>query len=234
MTIDDSTVKGYAAFYLKSADSSEGSAGSVITITNSKIESNSSSDDETSNFGTIVFEDTNINVNIIDSIIKATNTGKAIQTPFMSVQYKNPSLDVNNVVSVSGNSEIIVDTIAESTLVGEGVNGLIDVVVKTGVKSNVEIGEEFLEEGTKIVVDEKTGEITVVKKEEDSKNELEQKAENGSENEPKKEVENNKDTDKEDIKNPNTGDKILISFIVSSLSLLCLVLFAIYYKKCYR
>lgn len=188
MTIDDSTVKGYAALYLKSADSSEGSAGSVITITNSKIESNSSSDDETSNFGTIVFEDTNIKVNIIDSIIKATNTGKAIQTPFMSGQYKNPSLDVNNVVTTSGNSEIIVDTVTESPLVGEGVNGLIDVVVKTGVKSNVEIGEEFLEEGTKIVVDEKTGEITVVKKEEDSKNELEQKAENGSENEPKKEV----------------------------------------------
>lgn len=226
MTIDDSTVKGYAALFFKSADGSEGSAGSVITITNSKIESNSSSSDDTSNFGTIVFEDTNIKVNIIDSIIKATNTGKSIQAPFMIGQYMSPSSNDNNVVTTSGNSEIIVDTITESPLVGEGVSGFIDVVVKAGVKSNIEIDKEFLEEGTEIVVDEKTGEITVVSKEDNSKNEPENKVEN--------EPENNNALVKEDIKNPNTSDKILISFIVSGLSFLGLAVFAIYYRKCYR
>lgn len=226
MTIDDSTVKGYAALYLKSSDGSEGSAGSVITITKSKVEGNSTSSDDTSDFGTIVFEDNNIKVNIIDSIIKATNTGKAIQTPFVISQYMNPSSNVNNVVTTSGNSEIIVDTVTESPLVGEGVSGLIDVVIKAGVKSNIEIDEEFLEEGTEIVVDEKTGEITVVSKEDNSKNE--------TENQPNNKLENSTATDKEDIKNPNTSDKILISFIVSGLSFLGLAVFAIYYKKCYR
>ena len=79
--ITDSTVSGYAALYFKSASSSLGSAGSVVNATNSTLSSNNVHSGESNNFGTIVFNDKNITVNIDkDTTVSATSEGEASQT----------------------------------------------------------------------------------------------------------------------------------------------------------
>ena len=83
MTINDSTVKGYAALYMKEADGSQGSAGSVVTIEDSVIEGNSKYSGYSDNFGAIVLSDKDIDINIKDTVIKSVNTGTAYQVPFL-------------------------------------------------------------------------------------------------------------------------------------------------------
>lgn len=167
LTIDDSTVKGYGALYMREANGSEGSAGSVVTISNSTIEGNSSSSGSTDNFAAIVLSDKNITINVVDSVIKATNTGTAYQTPFMlGEEIQDFDEDEKIVINVEGKSEIVVDLAdkAKEALVVNYDKDKIDVVVKSGVSSNLKIEKEYLEEGAETVVDEKTGVVSVVKK----------------------------------------------------------------------
>ncbi|MBR0412064.1 MAG: hypothetical protein IJI47_00650 [Eubacterium sp.] len=64
MTIDDSTVKGWACIYAKGIDGSAGSAGSTFTITDSTLTSKNSNSGLTNAFGTLVVEDSDIDFDI--------------------------------------------------------------------------------------------------------------------------------------------------------------------------
>lgn len=221
MTIDNSTVKGYAALYFKAADGSQGSAGSKITVTSSILEGNSRYSGYSDNFGTIVFEDSGIEINIKDSVIKAVNTGTAYQVPFsLSETVTNVPEDEKIDITVEGNSEIIIDTqIDDESLVTNYDNTKMQVVVKAGVTSNVEIDEEYLEEGTQTIVNE-NGIVTVVKPNE------------GGQVTPEKEpVKTDKENAKDTIENPETSDNILVSIALASASLIAIVGYVVYYKK---
>lgn len=214
MTINDSTVKGYAALFMKDADNSEGSAGSVVIIENSVVEGNSKYSGSSDNFGTIVLHDKNINIKIVNSLIKSVNTGTAYQVPFvLSSEIANVPDDEKNVITVEGESEFIVDTqIDDESLVLNYDNNKMDIVVKSGVKSNIQIEKEYLEEGTETIIDEETGEIIVVNK---------------KENIPK-------DTTKENITNPKTNDNIINIVIMAIISLVGVTGTVFYSKKRYN
>ncbi|MBQ6841244.1 MAG: hypothetical protein IJO63_03925 [Bacilli bacterium] len=166
LNIVNSEVKGYAALYMKESDGSEGSAGSVVTIKDSVFEGNSQYSGSTDNFGTIVLNDKNITINIKDTVIKSVNTGTAYQVPFViGSDLNDVKENEQNQITIEGNSEIIINNqIDDESLVLNYDNTKMEVVVKAGVKSNVEIKEEFLETGVETVVDETTGEVTVVKR----------------------------------------------------------------------
>ncbi|MBQ3472346.1 MAG: hypothetical protein IJH17_08350, partial [Clostridia bacterium] len=64
MTIEDSTIKGWACIYAKGIDGSAGSAGSTFTITDSTLTSKNSNSGLTNAFGTLVVEDSDIDFDI--------------------------------------------------------------------------------------------------------------------------------------------------------------------------
>ena len=153
LTIDNSKVSGYGAIYLKPATSSKGTADSTVTIKNkSEISTNNVHSAATNAFGTIIFEDKNLTVNIENSTIKAVSTGEQPQYVFMFKEKEN------NKVTVSGNSNVIVDT-KDELIAGEGA-----VTIKSGVTSNVEIPAECFEKegeetttGAYEIIDPETG-----------------------------------------------------------------------------
>ena len=166
MNITESTVKGYAAIYMKESDNSEGSAGSIVNIEKSLIEGNSKYSGTSDNFGTIVFNDKDITMNIKDSIIKSVNTGTAYQVPFVnSESLTGVTENTKNIITVEGETEIIIDTqIDDESLVLNYDNSEMQVVVKSGVESNVEIPSEYLETGLETTIDNVTGLVVVVKR----------------------------------------------------------------------
>ncbi len=66
MTIEDSTIKGWACIYAKGVDGSAGSASSTFTATGSNFISKNTNSGLTNAFGTLVVEDSNINFDISD------------------------------------------------------------------------------------------------------------------------------------------------------------------------
>lgn len=74
MTITNTEISGYAALYFKGASSSMGSKGSVVDVVKSTLNSAYIS---TESFGTIVFEDIDISVNV-DNESSITTEGTAI------------------------------------------------------------------------------------------------------------------------------------------------------------
>ena len=73
LTINNSTVTGYAALNIKAASGSEGSAGSVINVTGSTLAGVNNWPGETNAFSTIMLEDSNVTINV-----DSTSTVKAI------------------------------------------------------------------------------------------------------------------------------------------------------------
>ena len=70
MTISDgSTIKGWACIYAKGPDGSAGSMGSTFTVTDSTLISKNVNGGATNAFGTIVVEDSGVEVNVTDSDI---------------------------------------------------------------------------------------------------------------------------------------------------------------------
>ncbi len=94
MTITNTDISGYAALYFKAADGSAGSKGSAVEIVNSDL---SSSYRATETFGTIVFEDSDIDVTI-DADSSITTEGNAVY--FSSFTGENTTAD--NSVAING------------------------------------------------------------------------------------------------------------------------------------
>ena len=87
------TVGGFGALYFKAASNSEGSAGSVVTITDSTVGSKNVHTGESNNFGTIIFEDSNITVNTAGtSVIKAETDGLSQGAFLFNVEYVTGTL----------------------------------------------------------------------------------------------------------------------------------------------
>lgn len=114
MTIDNSTVYGYAALYMKGKSSSAGSAGSVVTITNnSKLTGYNEHSGESNSFGTIVFEDNNITIKVENSKLEATKSeGNADQG--------------QTIFGLKNATSITIDASKSNTLTGDILAGLSD------------------------------------------------------------------------------------------------------------
>lgn len=84
MTIDNSKVYGYAALYAKGVNDSEGSADSVINVTNGSLLAgvNNNADNGSNNFATIVVEDEDVAIYVKGSDITASATGTAAEALF--------------------------------------------------------------------------------------------------------------------------------------------------------
>ena len=156
MTIDHSTLSGYAALYLKGQNSSAGSAGSEITVQN---DSNLSSGNPhpvggENGFGTVVFEDGNIKLDIVDSTVTCHKTGTAEgQAAILYSSYENIS---DNTVTISGNSVVTANG-ADTTIVEE--NGKTNNTVIKGGSFNQSV-EEYVSPELKYEVKDKNGMYT--------------------------------------------------------------------------
>ena len=97
MTITNTEISGYAALYFKAASGSMGSNGSVVNVVNSDL---NSSYRDYENFGTIVFEDTNIDVNVdADSSITTEGNALYFSTFEGAVSTENNNVALNGTVS---------------------------------------------------------------------------------------------------------------------------------------
>lgn len=82
MVIDHSTVSGYGALYLKGQSNSAGSAGSQVMVQNGSVISSQGIEGSSNEFGTIVFEDSNIVLSVHNASLfaktDAEDTNQAI------------------------------------------------------------------------------------------------------------------------------------------------------------
>lgn len=159
MIIQNSTITGYAALYMKGADNSEGSAGSIVAITDSNVVGTSKFSGESDNFGTIVLEDNNIDINIVGSKVIANNIeGTSYQVPFLQRNETSTDEEKND-ITILGNSEIIVNTKNNEKSIAVG---NLNLTVGAGTMSNVPIEEHFLEDGATITYDENGNTLVIV------------------------------------------------------------------------
>ena len=145
LNLYNSTVSGYAALYFKPVDDSLGSSGSYVTLANSTLtgyNTHNNPDGSTeNNFASVVFEDDNIQLYLLDSdVVFATSAGTAQNCMFLFQGYdevKDNTVTIAN-SELSLNSEIafISKNLQENT-----------VTVEAGVISNFKIPEEYLSAG---------------------------------------------------------------------------------------
>jgi len=114
MTIKNSEIAGWACLYMKGVDSSYGSKGSSVTIKDSKLSSLNKYSGSSDNFGTIVFEDRDITVDIVDSELRASALYVSQKLVVFSAASAT-NICTGTSVSISGNS-----TVTYGVLVGFG------------------------------------------------------------------------------------------------------------------
>lgn len=142
LVVDNSNVSGYAAMYFKGVNSSQGSAGSVVTIKNSTVAESENIHNGASNaFGTIVFEDDDITINVDNSTISGTSTGDQTQTVFLE-NNEYATFTKANTVNIYNGSKIIADN-SETIATVSATNK----VVFKDATCSVEIPAEFIAEG---------------------------------------------------------------------------------------
>ena len=101
LTIENSDLTGFAALYMQ-----VGSNGSVINVKDTKLTSVNVHTAASGKFGTIVFEDENISVNIVDSVVSASGTNDAYQTPFFNKVTATEDTKPST-INVEGNKSVI-------------------------------------------------------------------------------------------------------------------------------
>lgn len=145
LTINNSNITGYNAIYMKAASNSQGSAGSNVTIeNNSKITTTNIHTEASSNFGTIVLEDGNIKINIVDSTIGATSNVLKQFIFLENIAYMNTT--EQNIITISGNSTITVDEDNETNRIAKiSSKTNTQVIIKENVTTNIEIPGTYLE-----------------------------------------------------------------------------------------
>lgn len=150
LTIDNSNITGYAALYMKGVNESAGSAGSVVNIINgSTLNGKNDNSGMSDDFGTIVMEDENITVNIENSTIQATGVGSASQQVFSEGNVDNSTQ--GNEINVKEGSTIQAKEVGE---ISSTLNSNTTVTIDSGVKTNIEIPENYLQSGTTLEKDE--------------------------------------------------------------------------------
>lgn len=154
MTIDNSKLSGYAALYMKGPSSSLGSSGSVVRVQNgSELSSKNPYPAESqSDFGTVVFETDNIQLQVVDSkiITETTNSSNQEAIGFFT-NYETGNPVEGNQVTISGSSKVEnigANTIfVDSTQAGTGKNNSIQI---SGGSFNFPISPEYCAPGFKI------------------------------------------------------------------------------------
>ena len=108
MTIDESTLKGWACLNIKAADNSAGSNGSTITVTNnSTLVSANGTPGYSNSYSLIKIEDDNINVDITGSTVNV-NGGKNTQS-IVSFQKLDLSSSANCTVSMGDGNNVTLE-----------------------------------------------------------------------------------------------------------------------------
>ena len=108
MTISGSTLKGWSCLNIKGPDSSAGSAGSVITVTNSTLTSANGTPGETNAYSLVKIEDDNVKVDITNSTLNVIgNDNMQAIVSFQkvsSVSYSNSTVTLGegNTVNFTG------------------------------------------------------------------------------------------------------------------------------------
>lgn len=154
MTIDNSKLSGYAALYMKGPSSSLGSSGSVVRVQNgSELSSKNPYPAESqSDFGTVVFETDNIQLQVVDSkiITETTNSSNQEAIGFFT-NYETGNPVEGNQVTISGSSKVEnigANTIfVDSTQAGTGKNNSIQI---SGGSFNFPISPEYCAPGFEI------------------------------------------------------------------------------------
>ncbi|MBQ8663918.1 MAG: hypothetical protein IJ471_08675 [Eubacterium sp.] len=154
MTIDNSSITGWTTLYFKGAANSADTTGSVVTVKNSTLTGKNIIDETTSNnFGTVVFEDSGITLNIENSKVTSEATSTAAQ-----IMFGMASGVTDNTINVSGMSELVVK--GDNAVIGNEKDINNDIIIESAT-SNVEIPEEFISESTTVEKDPETGEYYV-------------------------------------------------------------------------
>gem|GEM_PF-2698283 len=141
LSIDGSTLKGWACLNLKGPDSSAGSNGSSITVTNSTLVSANGTPGDTNAYSLIKIEDDNVNVDITGSTINVNGDDNAQSiVSFQKFDLTNSencsvSLGVNNNVTLEGDYRFASNVGDTSSL------------AISGGTFNVPVPEEFCAEG---------------------------------------------------------------------------------------
>lgn len=142
---NNSELSGFAALYLKGPNSSLGSFGSEITVTDSVLSSNGLSG-ATNTFGTIVFEQGGTELTIVDSqIIAATEAEDAEQAVILFSTGYYIGDDTNN-ISITG-TDIVVEG-NNATFVLENNNVDNETLIGAGSTINTSVSEEYIAEGS--------------------------------------------------------------------------------------
>ena len=103
MTIDGkSRLYGYAALYFKGVDSSAGSKGSRVEVSGgATLESVNPHPAGQNSFGTVVFEDGDINVSVKDANIIVSATGASTQSAILFSSYGRQGGNVVKIFAVA-------------------------------------------------------------------------------------------------------------------------------------
>lgn len=105
LDVINSEVIGWSALYMKPADSSQGSKGSVVNFKNSKLTATNVYSGETNAFGTFVIQDDNVSLNISDTQINAVQKGD--QPQFIISFSKTAGFDPTGCkIAISGNTVV--------------------------------------------------------------------------------------------------------------------------------
>ena len=138
MTIEGSTIKGWACIYAKGEDSSAGSAGSTFNIDNCTLVSTNAYSGESNSFGAFVLEDNNVTINVTNSNITLNNTGDQIQA-IVAPQDNN----VTGSVSLGEGNNVTFEGSGQCAFELNSTNSL----EVSGGTFNVEVPEEFCADG---------------------------------------------------------------------------------------
>ena len=148
MDIVDTSVEGYASLYFKS-----GSSNSVVNIKDSSVaKTENIHSGQTNEFGTIVFEEGGITINVDNSSVSAKSSGDQPQTVFFQSRNVDFTELKANTVNIYNGSYIVADTTKELATVSEKNN-----IVFKNATCNVEIPEAFIADGYKATKDATTG-----------------------------------------------------------------------------
>ena len=167
MTIDHSSLNGYASLYFKGKDGSAGSAGSVVNVINgSEISSVNPHEKAENDFGTIVFADQEITLNISDSRINTGSSNKSRQNAFLFTETAGGADEIseNCKVDVSGSSSAFVTGTNSAIQKGAGRNNN-SIQIQSGTYNSVDV-LDFLTPGANVTIqlnDDVTKSITISK-----------------------------------------------------------------------
>ncbi len=151
MTIDHSTIMGWACIYAKGPDSSAGSAGSEFTITNSTLVSKNIYDNTSNAFAAVMIETDDVTVNIENTDI-TINADSDQKQGIVSYNIKDAgdgivALSDGNNVNLNGENAVIAVN-SGNLLSSDGYTGKVAV---TGGTFNVEPDARYIAEDYKAV-----------------------------------------------------------------------------------